>query len=55
MKAYYNGRCYEFRACDTVKLTQEKLQRLVNKTGYIQYEPGAAWLVVRGVGYGWEV
>ena len=55
MKVQYNGREYAFRPCDTVGLTQEELQKMVNEKGYMQYEPNAQWLVVRGVGYGWEV
>lgn len=55
MKVKYNGRTYEFRACDTQGLTQEELQKRTDETGRMQYEPGNAWLVVRGVGYGWEV
>ena len=55
MKVTYNGRTYEFRACDTKDITQEELQELATKTGYMQYEPNASWLVIRGIGYGWEV
>ena len=55
MTAIYNGRKFAFRPCDTDGLTQEELQKRVNETGKMQYEPGAKWLVVRGVGYGWEV
>ena len=55
MKATYNGRVFEFRPCDTAGLTSEELQRLVDTNGKMQYEPNASWLVVRGVGYGWEV
>lgn len=55
MKVVYNGRTYEFRACDTKNTTHEQLQELVSTVGYMQYEVGAAWLVVKGIGYGWEV
>lgn len=55
MTATYNGRTYEFRACDTQGLTQADLQRAVDERGKMQYEPNAKWLVVRGIGYGWEV
>lgn len=55
MKVKYNGRYFEFRKCDTENITQEELQQMVDKTGHMQYEPNRSWLVVRGVGYGWEV
>ena len=55
MTATYNGRTYEFRVCDTNGLSAEQLQKMVNEPGRMQYEPNMAWLVVRGVGYGWEV
>ena len=55
MKVKYNGRTFEFRSCDTQGITQEELQKRTDETGRMQYEPGRAWLVVRGVGYGWEV
>lgn len=55
MKVKYNGREYEFRECDTEGITQEQLQELADSTGHLQYEPTAAWLVVKGIGYGWEV
>lgn len=55
MEIKHNGRMYAFRNCDTVGLTVEQLQKMADDTGRMQYEPGAAWLVVRGVGYGWEV
>lgn len=54
MNAIYNDRTYSFRKCDTEGLTPERLQALVDKYGRMQYEPSAAWLVVKGVGYGWE-
>lgn len=55
MEAIYNGRTFKFRPCDTEGLTQAELQKKVDETGKIQYEPGRKWLVVRGVGYAWEV
>lgn len=55
----YNGRNFKFRACDTNGITQEELQKLVNEVGRMQYDTYGmsvkAWLVVRGIGYGWEV
>lgn len=51
----YNGRKYKFRECDTKNLTQEEMQKMTDETGKMQYEPNAKWLVVRGIGYGWEV
>ena len=54
MTITHNGRKYEFRACDTRGTTQEALQRAADATGYMQYEPRTSWLVVPGVGYGWE-
>ena len=55
MKANYNGRIYEFRGCDTKNITQEELQKRVDETGHLQYDPRAVWLHVHGIGYGWEV
>ena len=55
MKVKYNGRIYEFRECDTKHITQEELQKLANETGRMQYEPRFSWLVIKGIGYGWEV
>ncbi len=51
----FNGRNYKFRECDSKDLTQEEMQRMTDETGKMQYEPNASWLVVRGIGYGWEV
>lgn len=51
----FNGRNFKFRECDTKDLTQEEMQRMTDETGKMQYEPNAQWLVVRGIGYGWEV
>lgn len=51
----FNGRNYKFRECDTKNITKEELQKLTTQTGKMQYEPNAAWLVVHGIGYGWEV
>lgn len=57
MTAIYNGRKFAFRPCDTAAkgMTQDELQKKVNETGYMQYERNMAWLVVKNVGYGWEV
>ena len=55
MTVTHNGRKYEFRACDTRDTTLEALQRAADAAGYMQYEPRASWLVVPGIGYGWEV
>ena len=55
MTVNYNGRTYAFRPCDTKGITADQLQKLAYEKGYMQYEPNAAWLVIRGVGYGWEV
>lgn len=54
MTVTYNGRKFKFRPCDVQNLTQEELQKKADETGYMQYEPNASWLVIRGVGYGWE-
>ena len=51
----FNGRNYKFRECDSKNLTQEEMQRMADETGKMQYEPNASWLVIRGIGYGWEV
>lgn len=50
----YNGRYYKFRECDTKDLTQEEMQKMTDESGKMQYEPNAVWLVVHGIGYGWE-
>lgn len=55
MTVSYNGRTYEFRACDTQHVTADQLQRLADENGHLQHDPHAVWLVIRGVGYGWEV
>lgn len=55
MRVNFRGRIYEFRECDTVGISQEELQKLTDETGKMQYEPGRAWLVVKEIGYGWEV
>jgi hypothetical protein len=54
MRVQYDGRVYEFRACDTAGVNQGQLQDLVDRCGHLQYEPRAVWLVVCGI-YGWEV
>ena len=51
----FHGRNYMFRKCDTENLSQEEMQRMTDETGKMQYEPNAVWLVVKGIGYGWEV
>ena len=55
MTINYNGRKYEFRKCDTNGKTYNEIQNKADKQGYLQYEPGRVWLVIPGVGYGWEV
>lgn len=55
MKIKFNERNYKFRECDTKNITKEELQEKATKTGKMQYEPNRAWLVVPGIGYGWEV
>lgn len=55
IRVTYNGRIYEFRPVDTKGMSQEEVQALTDKYGRMQYDPRAVWLVVRGVGYGWEV
>lgn len=55
-KVYFNYRWYEFRECDTANTTQEELQKMATELGSLQYEPGGKkWLVIPGIGYGWEV
>lgn len=56
MHIIFNGRSYRFRPCDVKGITQEELQRRANETGRLQHEPRSfsPWLVVPGVGYGWE-
>lgn len=52
----FNGRKYTFRPCDVENISEEGLQKKANECGKIQYEPnGNAWLVVKEVGYGWEI
>jgi hypothetical protein len=51
----FNGRYYKFRECDTKNLSQEEMQKMTDKSGKMQYEPNAVWLVVDGIGYGWEI
>ena len=51
----FNGRNYQFRECDTKNITKEELQKQATETGKMQYEPHAVWLVIPGIGYGWEV
>lgn len=52
----FNGRKYTFRPCDVDNISEEELQKKANECGKIQYEPnGNKWLVVKDVGYGWEI
>lgn len=55
MKVTYNGRTFEFRACDCKGLTANDLQSKCDLTGYMQHEVRGSWLVIPGIGYGWEV
>lgn len=50
----FNNRLFAFRPCDTNGMTREQVQKSTDETGRMQYEPTHAWLVVDGVGYGWE-
>ena len=55
MSIVFNGRTYRFRLCDVKGMTQEELQKRAKETGRLQYEACCGpWLVVPGVGYGWE-
>ena len=54
MTVTFEGRTYAFREIDTKGITQEQLQELANKTGRLTYEPRTSWLVINGIGYGWE-
>ena len=52
----FNGRKYTFRPCDVENISEEELQKKANECGKMQYEPnGKVWLVVKEVGYGWEI
>lgn len=51
----YNSRTFEFRICDTKNISEEDLQNMTDKIGYMQYEKTESWLVVPGIGYGWEI
>lgn len=55
IKVTYNNREYAFRERDTEGMTQEAVQEAALRTGKLQYEPRMVWLVVPGIGYGWEV
>lgn len=46
---------YAFRPCDTAGKTQEEVQKLADECGRMQYDHHGAWLVVPGIGYGWDV
>ena len=52
----FNGRKYTFRPCDVENISEEDLQKKANECGEMKYEPnGNKWLVVKGIGYGWEI
>lgn len=51
MNIEYQGERFSFRECDVKGITAEELT-LLAKSGYLQYEPCAAWLVIPAVGYG---
>ena len=52
----FNGRKYTFRPCDVENISEEDLQKKVNECGKMQYESnGNKWLVVKDIGYGWEI
>lgn len=55
MEIYFRGRMWTFRECDTKDKTEAFVIYQADNYGKIQYEPNAVWLVVPGVGYGWEV
>ena len=54
MDIVYQGERFSFRECDVKGLTAEELTVLA-KSGYMQYEPRAAWLVIPSVGYGMRI
>ena len=54
MTVTYYGYIYRFRPCDTQNITEEELQKRATETGKIQYDRNGAWLIVPGIGYGWE-
>ena len=51
MTIEYQGERFSFRECDVKGITAEELTVLA-KSGHMQYEPRAAWLVIPAVGYG---
>ena len=52
----FNGRRYAFRPCDVENISEEDLQKRVNECGKMRCEPnGNKWLVVKDIGYGWEI
>ena len=55
MTITWRGKRFTFRDCDVVGHTREEIEATAKAHGKMQYEPGAAWLVIPGVGYGWEV
>ena len=55
MTITWRGKQFKFRECDVVGHTREEIEETAKTHGKMQYEPGAVWLVIPGVGYGWEV
>ena len=55
IKVKYGYYTYAFRPCDTKGYTTEEVQKLADEKGYMQYEPNRAWLVIPGIGYGYNV
>lgn len=52
----FNGRKYTFRPCDVENISEEDLQKKANECGEMKYEPnGNHWLLIKDVGYGWEI
>ena len=52
MKIMYDDQAFLFRECDVKGMEKEEVEEIASKTGHMQYEPRAAWLVVPGIGYG---
>lgn len=55
MTIVWRGRKFGFRECDVKGMTKAEVEAKAAEVGKMQYEPRAAWLVVKGIGYGWEV
>ena len=52
----FKGRKYTFRPCDVENISEEDLQKKANECGKMQYDPnGNKWLVIKDIGYGWEI